>query len=79
MLSTIHTVEVVQTGKKDRSEWSRQKRRSGWNYSCIQKTYKWTTKLFFHFLEEAIFNSFLLYSNSNDEKKFMEYKVEVVR
>ena len=36
------------------------------NYSCIRRTYKWTTKeFFFHFLEEAIFNSFLLYSKSN--------------
>ena len=35
------------------------------NYSYVRKTYKWTTKVFFQFLEEAIFNSFLLYSKNN--------------
>ena len=48
------------------------------NYSYIRKTYKWTTKVFFHFLEEAIFNSFLLYSKNNGKEKFLEFKVEVV-
>ena len=27
------------------------------SYSCIRRTYKWTTKMFFHFLEETVFNS----------------------
>ena len=49
------------------------------NYSCIRKTYKWTTKVFFHSLEEAVFNSFLLCSERGGKKKFMEYKLEVVR
>ena len=40
----------------------------GGNYSCIRKTYKWTTNVFFHFLE-AIFNSFLLYSKNNGKKQ----------
>ena len=35
------------------------------SYSCIRRTYKWTTKMFFHFLEETVFNSILLYSKSN--------------
>ena len=27
------------------------------NYnSCVRKSYKWTTKVFFHYLEEAVFN-----------------------
>ena len=41
--------------------------------------HKWTTKVFFHSLEEAVFNSFLLYSERGGKKKFMEYKLEVVR
>ena len=45
------------------------------NYSCIRKT----TKIFFCFLEEAIFNLFLLYSKNNGKKEFLEFKVEVVR
>ena len=48
------------------------------NYSCIRKTYQWTTKVSFNFLEEAIFNSFLLYSKNNGKKKFLEFQVEVV-
>ena len=38
------------------------------NHSRIQKTYKLTTAVFFHYLEEAIFNSLLLYSESNGKK-----------
>ena len=34
---------------------------------------------FFHFLEEVIFNSFLVYSKSNDKKTFVEYKLVVVQ
>ena len=82
MLSTIHTGDVFQTGKKDQSRENVRKlkvihdynqkmdgvdKNDGMvgNYSCIRKTYNWTNKVFFHFLEEAIFNSFLLYSKNN--------------
>ena len=95
MLSTIHTADVIQTRKKDRSRENVRKLKAihdynqkmggvdknhgmVGNYSCIRKTYKWTTKVFFHFLEEAIFNSFLLHSKNNGKKKFLEFKVEVV-
>ena len=40
------------------------------NYSYVRKTYKWTTKVFFQFLEEAIFNSFLLYSKNNTKNVY---------
>ena len=96
MLSTIHTADVIETGKKDRSGENvrkfkvihdyNQKMGGGekndtmvGNYSSIRKTYKWTTKVLFPFLEEAIFNSFLLYSKNNSKEKFLEFKVEVVR
>ena len=66
MLSTIHTTEVVQTGKKDRSgenvpnlkvihDYNQNMGETGkddamfGNYSCSRKTYKCTTKVFFHF------------------------------
>lgn len=31
------------------------------NYSWVCKMWKWTTKIFMHYLEEAIFNSFIFY------------------
>ena len=45
------------------------------NYNCIRKTFKWTTKVFFHFLEKAIFNSFLLYRKNNGKKSFWNSKL----
>ena len=95
MLSTIHTADVIQTGKEDRSGENVRRlkvihdynQKLGGadkndamvgNYSCIRKTYKWTTKIFFYFLEEAVFNLFLLYSKNNGKKEFLEFKVEVV-
>ena len=35
------------------------------NFSCTKKTYKWTTKVFLIFLEEALFHFLLLYSKNN--------------
>ena len=32
------------------------------NYSCIRKSYKWYIKIFFHFLEETLYNAFVSYS-----------------
>ena len=50
------------------------------NYSCIRKSYNWYTKVFFHFLEEAIYNAFVIYDKVEEEKKykFMQIKLEVV-
>ena len=31
------------------------------NYSCIRKRYKWYIEIFFHYLEEAVFNAFIIY------------------
>ena len=51
------------------------------NYSCIRKSYKWYTKIFFHFLEEAVYNAFDIYDKAEEGKKhkFMQFKLEVVR
>ena len=50
------------------------------NYSCIRKSYKWYTKIFFHFLEEAVYNAFVIYDKVEEGKKhkFMQIKLEVV-
>lgn len=51
------------------------------NYSCIRKSYKWYTKIFFHFLEEAVYNAFVIYDKIEEGKKhkFMQFKFEVAR
>ena len=51
------------------------------NYSSTRKTYKWYIKIFFHFLEEALFNAFVVYSKEGEKKitKFMLFKLEVIR
>ena len=50
------------------------------NYSCIRKTNKWYTKIFFHFLEEALYNAFVAYSKEGQKKitKFMLFKSEAI-
>ena len=51
------------------------------NYSCIRKTWKWYIKMFFHFLEEALYNTFDVYSKVGKKKttKFMLFKLEIIR
>ena len=51
------------------------------NYSSISKTYKWYTKIFFNFREEALFNAFVVYSKEGEKKvtKLMLFKSEVIR
>ena len=51
------------------------------NYSCIHKSYKWYIKIFFHYLEEAIFNAFIIYKNYLPQPKytFMGCKLEIIR
>ena len=50
------------------------------NYSCIRKTYKWYKKIIFYFLEEALYNGFIVYSKKDEKKftKFMLFKLEVI-
>ena len=38
------------------------------NCSSIRKTYKWYIKIFFHFLEEVLFNAFVVYSKRAKRK-----------
>jgi hypothetical protein len=38
------------------------------SYSISRRTFKWTKKLFFHLLDLAILNSYILYSSSGGTK-----------
>ena len=51
------------------------------NYSCIRKSYKWYINTFFHYLEEVVFNVFIIYKNYHLQPKytFMELKLEIIR
>ena len=51
------------------------------NYSCIRKSSKWYIEIFFHYLEEAVFNAFLIYKNYHPqpEYKIMEFKLKITR
>ena len=46
------------------------------NYSCTRKSYKSYTKIFFHFLEKAVYNAFVMYVKVEEGKKhkFMQFK-----
>ena len=47
-------------------------------YSPQRKTYKWITKMFFHFFDEAVFNAFITYSKCGGVKRFLQFKVELI-
>ena len=49
------------------------------NYSCVRKTYKWTNKMFFHFFEEAVFNTFVIQKKKGSTKRFLDHKLELIR
>ena len=45
------------------------------HYSPVRKSQKWTTKFFLHFLDEAVFNSHVVYKKSGGTKSFLEFKL----
>ena len=50
------------------------------NYTSVRKTYKWTMKVVFHFVEEAVLNAFILYSKQSlGEMRFMNNQMEVIK
>ena len=49
------------------------------NYSCVCKSCKWTTKVFFHFIEEAVLNSFILYKKHGGKERFLQFKLNLVQ
>ena len=50
------------------------------DYSCIRKSYWWYIKFFFHYLEAAVFNAFIIYKNYHLQPKytFMEFNLEII-
>ena len=50
------------------------------NYSSVRKTLKWTTKVAFHFIEEAVLNAFILYNKTNpDTTRFLQFKLNIIQ
>ena len=48
------------------------------NYMGVRRSYKWTTKAFFHFIEEAVFNSFIFYKKCDGKKRFLQFKLNSI-
>ena len=48
------------------------------HYSPVRKSQKWTTKVFLHFLDEAVFNSHVVYKKSGGMKSFLEFKLLII-
>ena len=49
------------------------------NYSSIRKSMKWTIKVAFHFIEEAVLNSFALFDKLIRKKRFPQFKLLLIR
>ena len=50
------------------------------NYTSIRKSLKWTTKVAFHFIEEAVSNAFVLFNKANPGKiRFMHFKLNIIK
>ena len=50
------------------------------NYTSIRKSLKWTTKVAFHFIEEAVSNAFVLFNKANPGKiRFMHFKLNLIK
>ena len=45
------------------------------NYSSVRKSMKWTTKVAFHFVEEAVLNSFILFDKFIEKKRNVSYNL----
>ena len=50
-------------------------------YSSCHKTFKWTTKVVIHMIEEAMVNAFILYNKNARGKKMrlLKFKLEYIR
>ena len=46
---------------------------------CVCKSCKWMTKVFFRFIEEAVFNSFILYKKRGGKKCFLQFKLSLIQ
>ena len=48
------------------------------SHTCVRKCRKWTTKVAFHFFEEAIHNAFILFRLKNTSTTFKDFKVKLL-
>ena len=48
------------------------------NYSSVRKSMKWTTKKAFHFIEEAVLNSFILFDKVIGKKPFLQFELLLI-
>jgi len=49
-------------------------------YALVRKSYKWTTKVAFHMIEEALFNAHVLYSlSANPKILYSSFKMMYVK
>ena len=48
------------------------------NYNSVRKSMKWTKKVAFHFIEEAVLNSFLLKKKFDIRKRLLKFKMEAI-
>ena len=95
-VSTMHKADIVNIRKRSQGDVQKPKvihdynQKMGavdrndamiGNYSCIKKTYKWYLRIFFHFLEEALYKAFVVYSKEGEKKitKFMLFKLKANR
>ena len=47
------------------------------SHTCVRKSVKWTIKVAFHFIEEAIFNSFILFRSHHKRSTFKTFKIDL--
>ena len=50
------------------------------NYNPVHKSLKWTTKVAFYFIEEALLNAFILFNKANPGKiQFIHLKLNIIK
>ena len=49
------------------------------SYSWVCKSYKQTTKAFFHLIEKIIFNPLISYKKCDGKKRFLQFKLNLIQ
>lgn len=48
------------------------------NYISVRKSTKWTKKVAFHFIEEAVLNAYLLNKKAGNRKSYLKFKLDAI-
>ena len=48
------------------------------NYISVRKSMKWTKKVAFHSIEEAVLNAYLLNKKSDNRKRHLKFKLDTI-